>query len=78
MVGLLVALLFPWALLVAAADLAYLFRIVAVPALAEVRVHSKDPARYWYVPLIVFVRSFATDAGFLFGNWQYHRVPIPG
>lgn len=65
----------PWFLLIAAADVAYLLNIAARPALATVSKATRAWDRYWYVPMIVFVRSFTTHAGFLLGDYEYRTKP---
>jgi hypothetical protein len=67
---------FPWLFLVALADIAYLYRIAVLPAFSAVGRKTTGLWKYLYIPIIVFVRSFSTSAGFLIGHWNYLRNPV--
>lgn len=74
--ALMLSLVSPWFLVIGVADLAYLFHILIRPAIHEISRQTQDPLRYWYVTVIVFVRSLTTHAGYLFGSWEYHKRPV--
>lgn len=76
MVSLIFGLFFPWLLLVTVAAVGQLFRIAVIPALKEVSKATQAWDRFWYVSLIVFVRSFATNAGFLVGSRDLRSKPL--
>lgn len=53
----------------------YLYYILARPVLAEVRQKTDDKWAELYVPIIVLVRSFSSNLGFLWGHSEYRHVP---
>lgn len=67
----------PWALLLSAAVLLFMYRTLVVPAMRTVRARTPAAGASLYVPLIVMARSLCNNYGQLVGLWEYrHRAPF--
>jgi len=74
-VSLAVGVVFPISWLVSLAVAGYLYWIMALPVVREVRRQTTDRDREFYVPLIVFTRNLSSNLGYLFGRWDRRRDP---
>lgn len=72
--AILIAPLFPWTLLLAAAIAGHLYLTIVRPNLetvAQVAAPAED--RFFYVPVIALARNLSTNLGFLHGWLEYRR-----
>lgn len=60
---------------ISAAVICYIYWLLAVPELRNVRREEKDLRREFYVPAIIFVRNVFSHLGQLFGAWEYRFHP---
>jgi glycosyltransferase involved in cell wall biosynthesis len=67
--------LFPPLWIPALLCLGYLYAILVLPVLREVRREHADVARELYVPLIVMTRSFFHNLGFVVGSLEFRYRP---
>ena len=73
-VPLILALAFPWLLLVTAAVLAFMYITLVRPVLESVRRRTSTRGSGVYVSVIVMARSLCNNVGQLVGLWEYRRV----
>lgn len=74
MLSLLLSPFAPWLALVAVLVLAYVLRMLVPPALKLVRDAGATPSAWFYVPLIVSLRSISNNMGQLYGDWEYRHA----
>lgn len=74
MLALLMSVVYPWLLLVAAGTLVYLYRTLLKPAIGPVQVLLPGPWTPVYVSAIVMVRSMANNLGQWYGHWEYNHA----
>lgn len=67
---------FPWAWLITLFTIGFIYRNTVLPTLNWVRQEVSDKRREFYVPAIVFLRSFFNNLGFLYGAWEYKNNPV--
>ncbi len=71
----LVGFIFPWAWLATLGMLAFMYTSLIAPVIKKLQDAGKDaPGLYWYVPLIVMIRSLYNNLGQLYGYWEYAKV----
>ncbi len=73
---LLAGFVFPWAWLPAAGVFLYLYFQMVPPVIGEMRKETDRISREFWVPVIVFCRNIATNAGYLFGTWELKTKPV--
>jgi succinoglycan biosynthesis protein ExoA len=71
---LILAVAYPWLLLVTAAALAFMYITLVRPVLESVRRRTSTRGSGIYVPVIVMARSLYNNVGQLVGHWEYRRV----
>ena len=72
---LLLGCFYSWAWIAAITILIYLYVQMVPPVLREIRQKTNLLSREFWVPVIVFCRNIATNAGYLFGQWEFKSKP---
>ncbi|AMK76407.1 MULTISPECIES: glycosyltransferase [Methylomonas] len=75
MLTFLLGFVIPWAWLAMLGVLAFIYISLIAPVIKELQDDGLgSPGLYWYVPIIVMIRSFYNNLGQLYGYWEYEKV----
>ncbi|WP_020484447.1 glycosyltransferase [Methylomonas sp. MK1] len=75
MLTFLLGFIVPWAWLATLGLLAFMYISLIAPVIKKQQDDGLGaPGLYWYVPLIVMIRSFYNNLGQLYGYWEYQKV----
>jgi len=72
----LLGFIYPFFWLATACLILYIYKLIVAPSLIKIRKIDNDWRREVYVPLIIFIRNFSSNLGYLSGFIEYKRNPL--